>query len=80
MVMTLTQLRSNLYNVIDEAIITHKPVQIERNGQVIELLIKAKKPRSKLDNLLPHPNTIVGDPEDLVHMDWSSHWNPEDNA
>jgi hypothetical protein len=31
---------------------------------------------SNLDRLVPHPGSIVGDPEDLVHIDWSGEWHP----
>lgn len=27
-------------------------------------------------NLLPKKDIIVGDPEELVHIDWSSEWRP----
>ena len=30
----------------------------------------------KLSRLSAHPGTIVGDPEDLVHLDWSGEWRP----
>ncbi len=33
------------------------------------------EPKSKLANLKPR-NLIVGDPEDLVHMEWSDEWRP----
>ena len=26
---------------------------------------------TKLDNLVAHPGTILGDPDDIVHMDWT---------
>lgn len=29
-----------------------------------------------LPNFLPKRDIIVGDPEDLVHIDWSSEWRP----
>jgi len=29
-----------------------------------------------LQRLLPKRDIIVGDPEDLVHIDWSSEWRP----
>ena len=27
---------------------------------------------SKLENLTPRPGTIIGDPEDIVHTNWSA--------
>ncbi len=29
-----------------------------------------------LQKILPERDIIVGDPEDLVHIDWSSEWRP----
>jgi hypothetical protein len=26
------------------------------------------------------PGMINGDPEDLIEIDWSAYWNPDDNA
>ncbi len=31
---------------------------------------------SELEKLLPKRDLIVGDPEELVHLDWSSEWRP----
>jgi hypothetical protein len=30
----------------------------------------------ELEKALPKRDIIVGDPEDLVHLDWSSEWRP----
>ena len=30
----------------------------------------------KFENLFPERDLIVGDPDDLVHMDWSKEWRP----
>lgn len=35
-----------------------------------------KKARGELENLLPKRDIVAGDPEDLVHFDWSSEWRP----
>ncbi len=32
--------------------------------------------RRDLEKLLPKRDIIVGDPEELVHLDWSSEWRP----
>lgn len=72
MSLSLTQLRANLYKIVDQVIATGVPVEIERNGIKVKLVPERK--RSKLDNLVKHPGTIKGDPEELVHMDWSKEW------
>ncbi|MFC1821277.1 type II toxin-antitoxin system Phd/YefM family antitoxin [Thermodesulfobacteriota bacterium] len=63
--MSLTALRSQLFKVIDEAIRTGIPVEIERKGH--KLKIVPDEVKSKLDNLKPH-DCIPGDPDDLVDI------------
>jgi hypothetical protein len=61
----LTTLRSNLFKIVDEIIKTGNPLEIERNGHRLKIILEEK--RSKLDNLKPH-DCIVGDPDDLIQM------------
>ncbi len=72
-----TELRANLYQLLDEVLETGIPLEIERNGR--RLRIVADPPTSKLDRLVPHPDFVNGDPEDLVEIDWSVYWNPDPN-
>ncbi|MBW1692379.1 MAG: type II toxin-antitoxin system Phd/YefM family antitoxin [Deltaproteobacteria bacterium] len=62
---SLTALRSNLFKIVDEIIKTGNPVEIERNGHRLKIILEEK--RSKLDNLKPH-DCIVGDPNDLIQI------------
>ena len=71
---TPTELRQNVYKLLDQVLESGEPIKIRRGGK--QLLISAADPISKLDNLESHPDCIVGDPEDLVHVDWSQDWNP----
>lgn len=71
---TATQLRQEIYKVLDAVLETGVPVEVQRHGRV--LTISAAEVPNKLDRLVPHPDYIVGDPEDLVHMDWSPEWRP----
>jgi len=66
-------LRENIYRILDEILETGVPVDIERKGKLLR--IAAVEPRSKLANLKSR-DLIVGDPEDLVHVDWSEEWRP----
>jgi antitoxin (DNA-binding transcriptional repressor) of toxin-antitoxin stability system len=77
MTISITKLRSDLYQVVDQVIRTGKPVDIIRHGHIVQLV--AKKPKSKLANLKKHSGTIVGNPDDLVHVDWSHEWNAGKN-
>ena len=63
--MSLTSLRAQLYKVVDGVIATGIPVEIERNGHKVKIILE--QPKSKLANLQPH-NCIVGDAEDLVSL------------
>jgi hypothetical protein len=72
MSITLTQFRNDLYKIIDQVIETGIPVEIERKGAMIQIVLVKEK--SKLGNLTKHPGTIVGNPESLVHIDWFNEW------
>lgn len=73
MSISLTRLREDLYRLVDEVLETGKPLEITRKGR--KLLLVPESPVSKLEKLRER-KTIKGNPEDLVHMDWSREWNP----
>jgi hypothetical protein len=80
MALTASKLRANVYRLLDEVLETGKPLEIERNGKVLVIAPKeGKKKESKLDNLPRREGFIIGDPDELIHMDWSSEWNPDPN-
>jgi len=54
---------------------TGVPLEVRRKGK--RFIITPVQERRKLDKLEPHPEFIVGNPDDLVHMDWSSEWEPD---
>ena len=72
--LTASALRTDIYRVLDKIVETGVPVEIERKGKILQII--PKQPVSRLSRLVKHPGTIVGDPEDLVHMDWSHTWKP----
>ncbi|MBI5083020.1 MAG: type II toxin-antitoxin system Phd/YefM family antitoxin [Acidobacteria bacterium] len=73
MPISATELRANIYQILDEAIATGKPVEVERKGVVLQVV----PPRKKRDlSKMPKRNCVIGDSEDLVHMDWSVYWKP----
>ena len=77
MAITASKLRANVYRLLDEVLETGQPLEIERNGRV--LVISPKEERSFWDRLPRREGFIVGDPDELIHMDWSSEWNPDPN-
>lgn len=72
MPISLTKLRADLYKIVDQVIATGVPVEIEREGKKVRIVLVDKK--SKLKNLKGHRGTMVGEPEDFVHLDWSQEW------
>jgi hypothetical protein len=71
MVVKPSRLRANLYRLLDRVLRTGEPIEIDRGGK--KLLIVPKEKQTKLNNLVRR-DVIVGDPEDLVHLDWSKEW------
>jgi len=71
--LTASQLRQNIYRILDEVIETGRPVEIERKGRVVRIETE-RRDKSIFETLTPHPGSIVGNSEDLVHIDWSPEW------
>ncbi|HLG18301.1 MAG TPA: type II toxin-antitoxin system Phd/YefM family antitoxin [Bdellovibrionota bacterium] len=69
-----SQLRQNIYRLLDRILQTGIPLEIVRRGK--RLRISALEPPSKLASL-PKRRIIKGNPEDMVHLDWSGEWKPE---
>jgi hypothetical protein len=78
MPITASKLRENVYRILDEALETGHPIEVLRKGKVLKI-VPPEKPKDKLANLKKRPHAIIGDPEDLVSIDWSQYWNPDDN-
>jgi hypothetical protein len=74
MVVTASQLRQNIYRLLDQVVDTGVPLEVECNGRRLRVI--AADTTSKLARLEPHDDYVVGDPEDLVHVDWSGEWRP----
>jgi antitoxin (DNA-binding transcriptional repressor) of toxin-antitoxin stability system len=74
MAITASELRQNVYRLLDEVLASGVPLEVERGGRRLRI-VPVDAP-AKLSRLSPHPGTIVGDPEGLVHLDWSGEWRP----
>lgn len=74
MTVTASELRQNVYRLLDQVLATGLPLEIERAGR--RLRIVPVDPPSKISRLSPHPGAVTGNPEDLVHLDWSGEWQP----
>ena len=68
-----SKLRANIYRILDQVLATGVPVEIERRGKLLKIV--PAEPPSKLARL-EHRDCIIGDPLDLVHLDWYDQWHP----
>lgn len=73
MTVTVSGLRQNIYRLLDRVIETGQPLDVKRRDRLLRIV--AQKPASKLARLTPH-KCIRGNPDDLVHLDWSREWKP----
>jgi hypothetical protein len=72
MAITASQLRQDVYRLLDHVLSTGEPLEIERKGRLLRLV--PDEPVGRLSRIHVHPDAIVGDPEELVSSDWSSEW------
>jgi hypothetical protein len=74
--LTASKLRENIYRVLDEVLATGRPVEIERNGRILRIVPVDVPTTRDLNNLTVHPGAVLGDPADLVDVEWSGEWQP----
>ena len=74
--MTLTELRKNIYSVFNEVLNTGKTIEIHSKGKTV--VLSPGKRGGKLERLrkAAPPRAIVGNPDDLIHLDWEKEWQP----
>ncbi len=74
MALTASSLRADVYRILDEVLRTGQPVEIERRGKLLRVV--AVNPPDPLEALEARSEAILGDPDELVHVDWSAEWRP----
>ncbi|WP_236612537.1 type II toxin-antitoxin system prevent-host-death family antitoxin [Picosynechococcus sp. NKBG15041c] len=70
---TPTELRGNLFNLLDEVLNTGLPLEINRGGKRLRIVLVEKV--DKLQSLVRRPSVILGDPDDLVSLSWEQEVN-----
>ncbi len=65
---TITELRTNIYNLLEEVLATGIPLEISKGGRKLRIVPVEKV--NKLHNLIHRPAIIQGDPDDLISMQW----------
>ncbi len=65
---TPTELRGNIYNLLEEVLNTNIPLEIIKGGRILRIVPVEKA--DKFQNLISRPDVIQGDPETLVDVSW----------
>jgi prevent-host-death family protein len=65
---TATELRGNIYSLLDEVLKTGIPIEISKGGKKLRIVPLCKA--NKLHNLVSRPDVIKGNPDDLVNISW----------
>ena len=73
MKLTASRLRQDIYRILDEVLETGVPVEIERKGRTLRIVPDVVPDRVRE---LPRRPYVRGDPEAIVHVDWSDEWRP----
>jgi prevent-host-death family protein len=71
MSISASQLRQNIYRLLDKVARTGVAIVVYRKGKKIKIVPAENV--SKLRNLKKRP-ILKGDPEEIVHIDWSREW------
>ncbi len=71
MKITASQLRQDIYRILDCVIETGEVIEIQRKGKIIRLVVDEKP--SKISRLKKHKYSDEK-PDFFTHMDWTSEW------
>lgn len=77
MKLTPSQLRANIYKILDQVLDSGQAVEVVRNGRVLRIV--ADRPPAaggRLRRLTKRKSVLNCDFDDIVHLDWSSQWRP----
>ena len=83
MKLSISTLRNNIYQIVDQILLTGKSVTLERKGVELQIALVRKKVRSnrKKFRCLSETKTIDGlscKPEELLGLSWESSWGSYD--
>ena len=72
--MKATNLRKNLFRILDEAARTGKSIEIESKGRKFRIIALERPDR--FAGLQRHPDVFSGDLDSLINLDWMTEWRP----
>lgn len=65
---TPTELRANVYNLLDEVLQSGLPIEIKKGDKRLRIVPAEKA--DKFMNLVARPHVIQGNPEELASLGW----------
>ena len=79
-----SQLRANIYKILDQVLESGQPVEIERNGQILKIVPPGyveptpykKGPQNRFSQLKDRKAFYKCDPEEMFENDWLKDWKP----
>lgn len=78
---SLTDVRKNLFRIVDEMLATEKPYRITRGGKTIELSARlvnddaaALTPQQRWERFLKRPKRQSDKPSDFESLENAGHW------
>jgi hypothetical protein len=76
MALTASELRRNIYRILDRILATGVAVEVKRGRRKLKVVPADESNGGKLARLKPRPQVLQCDPDELVHLDWSREWKP----
>ncbi len=70
---TPTELRGNIYNILDEILSTGIPIEVNKGGEKLRIIPVGRV--DKLINLVSRLEVVKGNPDDLVDLSWEKELN-----
>ena len=77
MVVTASQLRADIYKLLDLVLETGEAIEIDRKGQRLRIVADSPITVGRISRAKGIPDLIVGDPNDLIHIDHLVEWRDE---
>ena len=71
MTVTASDLRQNIYKLLDKVAETGESIEIKRKGKIIKIVAEQKQEKLKR---LKKRKVFSCEPDELIHMDWSGEW------
>jgi len=68
---TPSELRQDLYKLLDQVILTGKPIEIKRKNRVLKIIVE--QPKSKIDNLKKR-QVLNCAPDEIINNNWEKEW------